>query len=258
MQKAKSFLKIIPSVSLLRVIVSCRGRANKKLVIFTAKFPVFQTLSSDLNKHPSYLIMNNHPSNPAAPGPSGRPAATLFNALPPQQMPPQRSSNNAHPRNLPTRGRNASRSRTPYVPRRQPQEPQLPVTFAAGGRALPNSEAELAAHAKALIEFKKELEKFNEAIEALRSRSRGSKRSHHGPSDKGNGNYNNDSNPDANPDAFAQHRERARSPPGSQLLSPTTANLMGKPIKIRSSRPPTKPWPTRQPNWPTRPPKYGN
>jgi hypothetical protein len=37
-----------------------------------------------------------------------------------------------------------------------------------------------------------------------------------------------DSNPDADPDASAQHRERARSPPGSQLLSPTTANPNGQ------------------------------
>jgi hypothetical protein len=41
--------------------------------------------------------------------------------------------------------------------------------------------------------------------------------------------------------------------------TPTASHLrwqapMGKPCKIRSSRP----CPTRQPNWPTRPPKYGN
>jgi hypothetical protein len=85
------------------------------------------------------------------------------------------------------------------------------VTY-AGGHALPNSEAELAAHGKAMIEYNKELAKYNEAIEAQnKSRNRGSKRSHHGPSDKGNGNYNNDSNLDANPDAFAQLKDRARS-----------------------------------------------
>jgi hypothetical protein len=71
----------------------------------------------------------------------------------------------------------------------------------------------------------------SEAIEAQnKSRNRGSKRSHHGPSDKGNGNYNNDSNPDANPDAFAQLKDRARSP-GSQILSSTMASPNGEALQ---------------------------
>jgi hypothetical protein len=81
------------------------------------------------------------------------------------------------------------------VPRRQHQEPQLPVTF-AGGCQLPNSEAE--------------------GCQLPNSEA------------EGNGNYNNDSNPDADPDASAQHMERARSPPGSQLLSSTMANPNGQ------------------------------
>jgi hypothetical protein len=178
--------------------------------------------------------MNSNTSNPAAPGLSGRPAATSFNALTPQQ----RTSNNAHPRNFPTRGRKASRSRNPnpYVPRR-PTEPQLPPSVSGrpaavafkvmpslsttyvGGQALPNSEAELAAYGKAMAEFVKDRASFNEAIKGL-SWSRN--RSHHG---NGNGNY--DSNPD-DPDASAQHREHARSSPSSQLPSPTSANPNGQ------------------------------
>jgi hypothetical protein len=140
-----------------------------------------------------------------------------------------------------------------------PQEPKLSTTY-VGGRALPNSETELAAYGKAMAEFIK-FASYNEAIEGQsRSQNRGQKRSHHGPSGNGNGNYINDSNPDADPDASAQHDI------GSVLVAHQARNysaqprqtLMGKPIKIRSSRPPTKPWPTRQPNWPTRPPKYGN
>jgi hypothetical protein len=76
---------------------------------------------------------------------SGRPAEALtargFNPMPPPQNLSRAESSRG-------RGRHPSRSRTPnpsYVPRRQPQEPQLPVTF-VGGRQLPNSEADLAAY----------------------------------------------------------------------------------------------------------------
>jgi hypothetical protein len=73
----------------------------------------------------------------------------------------------------------------------RPQEPKLSVTY-GGGQALPNSEAEMAAHGKAMAEFDKELARYNEAIEGQsRSRNRGQKRSHHGPSGNGNGNYKN-------------------------------------------------------------------
>jgi hypothetical protein len=65
------------------------------------------------------------------------------------------------------------------VPRRQPQEPQLSVTF-AGGRQLPNSEAELSAYCKAKAEYNKKMAKYNEAIKAHQSRSHGLKQSHHG------------------------------------------------------------------------------
>jgi hypothetical protein len=111
---------------------------------------------------------------------SGRPAPTAaaFVVMPPP--------NNVNSRNFPNRGRQASRSRTP-------NPSYVPVTL-TGGRALPNSEAKLAAHGKA----------------------------------RGNGNINLiDLNPDSNPDTYVQHRECARSP-GSQLPSPTTANPNGQ------------------------------
>jgi hypothetical protein len=99
-----------------------------------------------------------------------------------------RPAGNAAPNN---NNPNRDTERTPYAPR-LPQKPKLSVTY-NGGQALPNSEAEMAA-----------------AI-----------------SQSGNGNYNNDSNPD-DPDESAQHRERARSPQGSQLLSSkNTANPIG-------------------------------
>jgi hypothetical protein len=60
------------------------------------------------------------------------------------------------------------------------------------------------------------------------SRSRGPKRSHHGPNSNGNNNLIGlNPNPDSNPDTYAQHRERASSL-GSQLPSPTTANPNGQ------------------------------
>jgi hypothetical protein len=96
-------------------------------------------------------------------------------------------------------------------------------------RLLDHSEAELEAYGKAMAEFVK-FASYNEAIEGQsRSQNRGQKRSHHGPSGNGNGNgnYNNDLNPD-DPDESAQHRERARSLPGSQLLSSTMANPNGQ------------------------------
>jgi hypothetical protein len=102
------------------------------------------------------------------------------------------------------RGRQSSRSRTPnpsYVPRRQPQEPQLPVTF-AGGRQLPNSEAAVA---------------FN-AMPSLSTTYVGGQ----------NGNPNlNYIHPDSSSNlatTYQQHREYARSSPSSQLPSLTSAN----------------------------------
>jgi hypothetical protein len=103
--------------------------------------------------------MNNSLNNANSGRPAEAPTARGFNPMPPPQNLSRAESSRG-------RGRHPSRSRTPnpsYVPRRQPQEPQLPVTF-VGGRQLPNSEAELAAY--------------------------------------GNGNYI-DSNPDADPDASA-------------------------------------------------------
>jgi hypothetical protein len=96
--------------------------------------------------------------------------------------------------------------------------PSLSTTY-VGGQALPNSEAELAAYGKAMAEFVKDRASFNEAIKGL-SRSRN--RSHHGNC---NGNY--DLNLD-DPDASAQHMERARSSPSSQLLSSTMATPNGQ------------------------------
>jgi hypothetical protein len=180
--------------------------------------------------------MNNQSTSTsysAAPGPSGRPAATSFNALPPQQMPP-------HPRNFPTRGRNALRSRTPsYAPRRQPKEPQLPVAFAAGGRALPNSESRTLGRAEPNIVNPRNFP--TRGRNASRSRTPNPSRTPNvprrqpqehqlpvtfaGPSGKGNGNGNYDSNPD---DPDPQHMECARSSPSSQLLSSTTANHKGQ------------------------------
>jgi hypothetical protein len=66
---------------------------------------------------------------------SGRPAeaptARGCNPMPPPQSRTlgRAELNIVNPRNFPTRGRNASRSRTPYVPRRRPQEPKLSTTF---------------------------------------------------------------------------------------------------------------------------------
>jgi hypothetical protein len=160
--------------------------------------------------------MNNSTNNANLGRPAEAPTARGFNMPPPQSRTLGRAEPNfVNPR---TRGRNASRSRTPnpYV------MPSLSTTY-VGGQALPNSEAELAAYGKAMAEFVKDRASFNEAIEGL-SRSR--KRSHHG---NGNGNYN-DLNPDADadPDASAQHREHARSSPSSQLPSPTSANPNGQ------------------------------
>jgi hypothetical protein len=72
------------------------------------------------------------------------------------------------------------------VPRRQPQEPKLPVTL-AGRRQLPNSEAELAAHSKAMAGYNKEKAKYDEGVE-YHGRSRGLKRSHHDHNSTNNGN----------------------------------------------------------------------
>jgi hypothetical protein len=114
--------------------------------------------------------MNNTSSNPAAPGLSGRPAATLFNALPP----PQDLS-----RAEPSRGRGRHSSRSRKIAVAFNAMPKLSTTY-VGGQALPNSEAELAAYGKAMAEFVKELASYNETIEGLsRSRNR-QKRSHHG------------------------------------------------------------------------------
>jgi uncharacterized coiled-coil protein SlyX len=164
----------------------------------------------------SCIIMSN-PSTSTAASVSGRPAAVAFNAMPTPLSLPSSSRNFSQ-----GRGRGHQPSRTPYVPRRRPQEPKLSTTY-VGGQAQPNSEAELAAYGKAMAEFVKEMASYNEAIEGQsRSRNRGQKCSHHG---SGNGNY--DSNPD-DPDASAQHMERARSSPSSQLLSSTTANPNGQ------------------------------
>jgi hypothetical protein len=92
---------------------------------------------------------------------------------------------------------------------------------------MPNSEAELEAYGKAMEEFVKELASYNEVNEGRRSRNhRGPKRSHHGPS--GNGNFYFNLNQDNNPDA--QHRERAGSPSGSQLLR-NSANPLGQALQ---------------------------
>jgi hypothetical protein len=93
---------------------------------------------------------------------------------------------------------------------------------------LPNSEAEMAAYGKAMAEYAKEMARYNEAIGGQnRTRTRGPKRSHHGPSQSGNGNGNYNSTPD-DPDEADQHRERARSLQGSQLLSLNMANPIGQ------------------------------
>jgi hypothetical protein len=64
----------------------------------------------------------------AATGSLGRPAPTSFNA---SRTLGRAEPNNINPKNFPTRGRNASRSRSPYVPRRRPQEPKLSTTLAS-------------------------------------------------------------------------------------------------------------------------------
>jgi hypothetical protein len=77
--------------------------------------------------------------------------------------------------------------------------PQMPVTV-SGGRRQPNSDAELAAYRKAMAEFNKETDKYNEAVRAQsRSQSRGNnlKRSHRdltGGNGTGNGNFDNSAN----------------------------------------------------------------
>jgi hypothetical protein len=83
-----------------------------------------------------------------------------------------------------------------------------------------------------MAEYNKEMAKYNEAIEAqYQSRSRGLKRSHHGPNSNNNGNNNNllglNPSSDSNPDTYAQRRERAGSH-GSQLPSSTLANPNGQ------------------------------
>jgi hypothetical protein len=105
---------------------------------------------------------------------------------------PSRTPNNGAPT---ARGFNAVPS-TLEPTRRVPQQPKLSKTYQEGGQVLPNSRAELEAYG------------------------------HHGPSQSGNGNYNN-SNP-VDPDESAQHRERARSLQGSQLLSLNQANPIGQ------------------------------
>jgi hypothetical protein len=86
-------------------------------------------------------------ATPLLPNPANPVVATPFNA-----MPPTPSS---------SRGRGRNPSRTPYhsrssnAPRRPPQEPQLPVTLGQGGRILPNSDAELAAYDKAMVEVRR-------------------------------------------------------------------------------------------------------
>jgi hypothetical protein len=155
--------------------------------------------------------------NPGLAGPSG--GGRSFNAIPAQRE-ASRSSSRGPSRGAHGRGRNPSR--TPYTPRRQPQQPKLPKTY-NGGQLMPNSAAELEAYGKAMAEYAKELANYSEAIEGQgRSQIRAQKRSHPGGE---NGNY--DSNP-GYPVASAQNRENAKSSPSSKLPSLTSANPNGR------------------------------
>jgi hypothetical protein len=163
----------------------------------------------------------SNPTNPSR----GKPAAAAFNAMPPPQS--NLTGNHPNSRNLPNRGRSASRTRTtlPHVPK-MPKEPRLPAMNFVAGVQQPHSDAELAAHVLVLEEFNKEMAVYNEAVEAFEQatrpqhQSRGQKRSHYVQGPNGNPIFNhlNDQ----------QNRERARSYDSQFLNQPLvlqTSNL---------------------------------
>jgi hypothetical protein len=180
---------------------------------------------------PARGFFNPTPSSSATPLPQWtpnpvNPATTPFNALP--TLPPQQwtqylsSSSGSSSSRGRGRGRDRGQAWTPYV--RQPLEPKLPVTYTSGGQVIPNSGAELAAYGKAMAAYGKDLAHFKATQGQVRQkRTRGPHRAHHGPSGNGNPNFNlyQDNDPDV------QHRERVRSPSGSQLLS-NQANPIGQ------------------------------
>jgi hypothetical protein len=104
---------------------------------------------------------------------------------------------------------------------------------------MPNSAAEMDAYGKAMEGYAKELASYSEAIAESHGRSRirgGNKRRHQSGNFGGNnGNY--DSNP-GNPAVSAQHRERARRSPISQLPNLTSATLNGPASLISVSQTP--------------------